>query len=138
LQHSQLNGGTLTPRTKRSLYSEKQAMAKPKRYPDNWQSIALLVKESALWCCTKCNQQCLQPGTKSGLTKSERLKVTLTVHHRNRIPEDNRLENLVALCTACHLSYHNRRQSNVSPGQLSLFPDGAMDWEIMPDCLELA
>ncbi|MEG4286362.1 HNH endonuclease [Microcoleus sp. A006_D1] len=105
-------------------------MAKPKRYPDNWQSIALLVKESALWRCTKCNQQCLPSGTKSGLTKSERLKVTLTVHHRNRIPEDNRLENLVALCTACHLSYHNRRESNVSPGQLSLFADDAMDWDI--------
>jgi hypothetical protein len=53
------------------------------------------------------------------------------VHHRNRIPEDNRLENLVALCTACHLSYHNRRQSNVSPGQLSLFSDDAIDWDIM-------
>jgi hypothetical protein len=105
-------------------------MPKPKRYPDNWQSIAFSVKASALWRCTKCNQQCLPSGTKSGLTKSERLKVTLTVHHRNRIPEDNRLENLVALCTACHLSYHNRRESNVSPGQLSLFPDDAMDWDI--------
>ena len=111
-------------------------MAKPNRYPDNWQSIALLVKESALWCCTKCNQQCLPSGTKSGLTKSERLKVTLAVHHRNRIPEDNRLENLVALCTACHLSYHNRRESNVSPGQLSLFADGAVDWDIMARSLE--
>ncbi len=106
-------------------------MAKPKRYPDNWSDIALSVKENALWRCAKCNQQCLQPGTKSGLTKSERLKVTLTVHHRNRIPEDNRLENLIALCTACHLSYHNRGQSNVSPGQLSLFPDDAMDWDII-------
>ncbi|MEG3909648.1 hypothetical protein QT979_17310 [Microcoleus sp. w2-18bC1] len=25
----------------------------------------------------------------------------------------------------------HRRQSNVSPGQLSLFPDGAVDWDIM-------
>jgi 5-methylcytosine-specific restriction endonuclease McrA len=55
----------------------------------------------------------------------------LAVHHRNRIPEDNRPENLIALCTACHLSYHNRGQSNVSPGQLSLFPDDAIDWDIM-------
>ena len=113
-------------------------MAKPRRYPDNWQEIALLVKQSARWCCAKCNQQCLQPGTKSGLTKSERLKLTLTVHHRNRIPEDNRLENLVALCTACHLSYHNRRQSNVSPGQLSLFPENAIDWDIIASFRELA
>src|SRR4028118_1096032 len=91
-------------------------MPKPKRYPDNWQEIALSVKENALWRCAKCNQQCLRPGKKSGLTKSERCALTLTVHHRNRIPEDNRPENLIALCTACHLSYHNRRQSNVSPG----------------------
>jgi len=27
-------------------------MPKPKRYPDNWQEIALSVKESALWRCT--------------------------------------------------------------------------------------
>lgn len=113
-------------------------MAKPRRYPDNWQEIALSVKENAGWRCAKCHQQCLPSGTKSGLTKSERFKVTLTVHHRNRIPEDNRLENLVALCTACHLSYHNRGQSNVSPGQLSLFPDGAMDWDIEADSLESA
>src|SRR6476469_2678624 len=106
-------------------------MSKPKRYPDNWQEIALSVKESSVKRRAKCYQQCLRPGKPSGLTKSERLKVTLTVHHRNRIPEDNRLENLIALCTACHLSYHNRGQSNVSPGQLSLFPDDAIDWDII-------
>ena len=106
-------------------------MPKPKRYPDNWQEIALSVKENAGWRCAKCHQQCLRPGKQSGLTKSERCALTLTVHHRNRIPEDNRPENLIALCTACHLSYHNRRQSNVSPGQLSLFPDDAIDWDIM-------
>ena len=106
-------------------------MAKPKRYPNNWREIALSVKESALWRCAKCNQQCLRPGKQSGLTKSERCALTLAVHHRNRIPEDNRPENLIALCNACHLSYHNRRQSNVSPGQLSLFPDDALDWDIM-------
>jgi len=113
-------------------------MAKPKRYPKNWREIALSVKESALWRCTKCNQQCIRPGKKSGLTKSERCSLTLTVHHRNRIPEDNRPENLIALCTACHLSYHNRGQSNVSPGQLSLFPDDDIDWNIMDGSLESA
>jgi hypothetical protein len=115
-------------------------MAKPKRYPDNWREIALSVKESALWRCTKCRQQCLRPDkqSNSNLTKSERCSLTLTVHHRNRIPEDNRPENLIALCTACHLSYHNRGQSNVSPGQLSLFPDDAMDWDIMDGSLESA
>jgi predicted HNH restriction endonuclease len=46
---------------------------------------------------------------------------TLTVHHANYTPEDNRAENLIPLCTACHLSYHTRKKSNVTPGQLSLF-----------------
>jgi hypothetical protein len=115
-------------------------MAKPKRYPDNWREIALSVKESALWRCAKCRQQCLRPGTQSNsnLTKSERCSLTLSVHHRNRIPEDNRLENLIALCTACHLSYHNRGQSNVSPGQLSLFPDDGIDWDIIASSGESA
>ena len=118
-------------------------MAKPKRNPDNWQQIALSVKENEGWRCAKCHQQCLRPGKlrpgkQSGLTKSERCALTLAVHHRNRIPEDNRPENLIALCTACHLSYHNRRQSNVSPGQLSLFPDDGIDWDIMNFSGELA
>jgi hypothetical protein len=113
-------------------------MAKPKRYPDNWSEIALSVKENAGWRCAKCHQQCLRPGKQSGLTKSQRCALTLAVHHRNRIPEDNRLENLVALCTACHLSYHNRRESNISPGQLSLFPDDGIDWELIDSSGESA
>ncbi|MEG4443436.1 HNH endonuclease [Microcoleus sp. AT9_B5] len=113
-------------------------MPKPKRYPDNWSEIALSVKENAGWRCAKCRQQCLRPGKQSGLTKSERCALTLAVHHRNRIPEDNRPENLIALCTACHLSYHNRGQSNVSPGQLSLFPDDDIDWDMMDCSLESA
>ncbi|MCT7996545.1 HNH endonuclease [Laspinema olomoucense] len=90
------------------------------RYPKDWQQIALTIKEKAGWRCSKCNRQCLRPGDSTKhLTKSERAKLTLTVHHHNRMPEDNRLENLIALCTSCHLSYHNRQQSNIPPGQLS-------------------
>ncbi|MEM7592393.1 MAG: HNH endonuclease, partial [Cyanobacteria bacterium P01_A01_bin.83] len=46
---------------------------------------------------------------------------TLQVHHWNRDPRDNRPENLIALCSACHLEYHRGGKSNVSPGQLSLW-----------------
>jgi hypothetical protein len=90
-----------------------------------------LLKNRGCFAYITPNNWMTRPGKQSGLTKSERCALTLAVHHRNRIPEDNRLENLIALCTACHLSYHNRGQSNVSPGQLSLFPDDAVDWEIM-------
>jgi hypothetical protein len=125
------SGSILSSGNKNNRHTLKKSaftiMTKPKRSPDNWQEIAFSVKESALWRCAKCHQQCLRPGKKTDLTKSDRLKLTLTVHHRNRIPEDNRPENLVALCTACHLSYHNRGESNVSPGQLSLFPDDDID-----------
>jgi hypothetical protein len=36
-------------------------------------------------------------------------------------PENSDPENLVAVCSACHLAYHAGGRSNVSPGQLSLW-----------------
>lgn len=93
-----------------------------RRYPNNWSDIAFSIKEAANWCCRHCSKQCLRPGDKhQDLTKSERTIATLTVHHANFTPEDNRPENLIALCTACHLAVHTRGKGNVSPGQLSLF-----------------
>ncbi|MBE9039367.1 HNH endonuclease [Oscillatoriales cyanobacterium LEGE 11467] len=92
------------------------------RYPDNWTDIATAIKTSARWRCEKCGMACIQSGEDtSGLSRSDRAIRTLTVHHRNYQPEDNRPENLMALCTGCHLSYHQRRRGNVSPGQLELW-----------------
>lgn len=92
------------------------------RYPNNWSDIALEVKQSVDWRCSKCGLQCIRPGDNiSKLSRSQRMAVTLTVHHSNFLPEDNRRSNLCALCTACHLSFHTRRKGNVPPGQLSLF-----------------
>ena len=94
----------------------------PQRYPDNWDEIALSIKEQAQWRCRKCNMQCIRSGEDtSGLTKSERMVKTLVVHHANYTPEDNRAENLIPLCSACHLGYHTRKKSNITPGQRSLF-----------------
>ena len=91
-------------------------------YPDNWTDIAFSIKEEAGWRCSKCGMQCIRPGDDvSKLTPSQRMARTLQVHHWNRNPTDNRPENLSALCSGCHLSYHYLGQSNVSPGQLSLF-----------------
>ncbi|HEY9695358.1 MAG TPA: HNH endonuclease [Oculatellaceae cyanobacterium] len=94
----------------------------PQRYPENWDEIAFSIKEQARWRCRKCNMQCIRPGEDtSGLSKSERMAKTLTVHHANYTPEDNRTENLIPLCSACHLGYHTRKKSNITPGQLLLF-----------------
>lgn len=73
------------------------------------------------WQCAKCGRQCLKPlDDKAHLSKSERSKRTLVVHHANYKPEDNREENLIPLCTGCHLSYHAGKRGNVSIGQLEL------------------
>ncbi len=92
------------------------------RYPDNWEEIAFNIKSEANWKCAKCGMQCIKPEDDvSKLTKSERMKRTLMVHHRNYKPEDNRPENLVALCSADHLAFHTGKRGNISIGQLSLF-----------------
>ena len=100
-----------------------------KRYPKNWSQIALSAKEAAHWRCQHCQRLCLRPGEKPPtLSRSEWTHATLSVHHSNFTPEDNTEENLIALCTPCHLAVHGRtKRSNVSPGQLSL-------WEISPQC----
>jgi predicted HNH restriction endonuclease len=91
------------------------------RYPDNWQEIALKLKQQAHWKCQKCGMDCLKPNENTkGLSKSERSKRTLTVHHQNYLPEDNRTENLICLCTSCHLSYHTRKRGSISVNQLSI------------------
>jgi 5-methylcytosine-specific restriction endonuclease McrA len=92
------------------------------RYPKDWPDIALAVKKEANWICAKCGQQCLKPGDDTKhLTKSERMRLTLVVHHFNYTPEDNRVDNLISVCTACHLEYHARKRGNVAIGQLKLF-----------------
>ena len=92
------------------------------RYPKNWTEIALKVKETAQWKCSKCGLECLKPSDDvSKLSKSERMRKTLVVHHSNHKPEDNRIENLIPLCSGCHLSYHSGKRGNVSLGQLELF-----------------
>lgn len=61
-----------------------------KRYPDNWNQIALNAKEAAGWRCQHCGQLCLRPGEKPcSLTCSEWTMATLEVHYANFTPEDN-------------------------------------------------
>merc|ERR1712178_318575 len=50
---------------------------------------------------------------------------TLQTHHWDRDPSNSSEDNLICVCTGCHLDLHRGyrgRLSNVSEGQLSLFP----------------
>lgn len=69
-----------------------------KRYPKNWREIALGVKEAAGWKCEKCGKQCRKQGEPFDTHKR-----TLTVHHKDHVPENCEPANLIALCAPCHL-----------------------------------
>jgi 5-methylcytosine-specific restriction endonuclease McrA len=91
-------------------------------YPDNWSEIATSIKQEAGWCCQKCGLKCVVPGEDTSKLSLSKLRTyNLQVHHWNRNPADNRKDNLVALCSSCHLHYHRGGKSNISPGQLSLW-----------------
>lgn len=68
------------------------------RYPKNWKQIANEVKDEADWKCEECGKQCRRPGEKFDTHRR-----TLTVHHKDHVPENCSRDNLVALCTSCHL-----------------------------------
>jgi len=103
-------------------------------YPENWEAIALEIKEAANWTCQNCGRPCRRLGVswddfadwifnKSPAWWSELeeevydnqtgewgyvpkvQRFTLAVAHLNHHPEDSRPENLKALCTPCHCRY---------------------------------
>ncbi len=104
-------------------------MALSAGYPEDWDAIALAVKIRAGWQCEKCGKACLAkidvPKLKEQ-SRSERMRETLQAHHWDRDPSNNKPENLVAVCTGCHLWLHRGGRSNVSPGQLSLWSELAV------------
>lgn len=69
-------------------------------YPDNWEEIATRIKCLADWRCEKCGMQSRRPGEAFDTHRR-----TLTVAHINHTESDCRDENLVALCSGCHLRY---------------------------------
>ncbi|AFZ55488.1 HNH endonuclease [Cyanobacterium aponinum UTEX 3222] len=81
------------------------------RYSKDWNKIACAIKQKADWKCSQCGADFKNKSSRGSC---------LQVHHWNRIPEDNRPENLVALCNICHLKYHRGGKSNILIGQLSL------------------
>jgi hypothetical protein len=66
-------------------------------YPADWKHIANAVKSQAGWTCIRCAHP------HDVLTGH-----TLTVHHADMNPSNNRWWNLLALCQRCHLSVQGR------------------------------
>lgn len=100
-------------------------------YSQDWKQIANKIKQQSGYCCQKCQLQCLTPGRSyHHLSRKIRSKYTIQVHHRDRQPANNHPENLIAVCSGCHLFYHQGRQGNITPGQLSL------DLHIEPQLLQ--
>lgn len=106
------------------------------RYPENWDTIALRVKEAAQWRCQDCGMQCRTPAEPFDTHRR-----TMSVHHVGAPHADGtpgdphdkmdvRPENLLALCSACHLrmdlpihilhAAETRRRKKVAAGQLEL------------------
>ena len=93
-------------------------------YPKNWKEIADRIKQQSGYCCQRCGMQCLTPGNSyRHLTRRTRSRYTAQVHHHDRQPTNSDPDNLVTLCTGCHLYYHQGQKGNISPGQLSLSLD---------------
>ena len=72
-------------------------------YPDNWEDIALAVKEDADWKCECCGKQCRRPGEPFDTHRR-----TLTVSHQDHNPSNCERSNLKALCAPCHLRYDSQ------------------------------
>ena len=93
------------------------------KYPKNWKMLALSIKIQSDYLCKICDKQCYRPGEiPKDQPRSYWTGNVLQVHHRNFDRSDNRLSNLIPICSECHLRIHaTSKYSDVSEGQLSLF-----------------
>jgi 5-methylcytosine-specific restriction endonuclease McrA len=71
------------------------------RYPKDWRSISLSIRERAGWRCERegCGAVHGEPHPITGS------KVVLTVMHLDHVPENSDPSNLRAACQRCHLRY---------------------------------
>lgn len=106
-------------------------------YPDDWDAIAGAIKDAASWICRHCGLQCQRPSEPFDTHRR-----TMSVHHIG-VPKpdgspgdphdkmDVRPENLIALCSRCHLradrdlhvrnAARTRRRKRLEAGQRELF-----------------
>ena len=84
------------------------------RYPKDWKSISLAIRERAggqCECAGECGLHRTTPGPRRCCERNgepakwAKGKIVLTVAHLNHTPDDCRPENLKAMCQRCHLRY---------------------------------
>lgn len=96
------------------------------RYPDNWEEIRKEILKRAENKCEFCGVEnyaigyrddsgefCKVEGMEgevAGLEERKIIKIILTIAHLNHKPEDNRPENLKALCQKCHNNYDSEHR----------------------------
>jgi hypothetical protein len=85
------------------------------RYPADWKEIALNIKEREGWHCYRCGILGLRPGERLFSPKDR--AYLIQVHHWDCDPANNCSENLVALCTVCHLGMHRKHRGSILEGQ---------------------
>lgn len=110
------------------------------RYPKDWSEIRIKVLARAKNRCEcmgecGCVDQRMSAPRRCGEKNGERAQtfngtVLLTIAHLNHTPEDNRPENLKAMCQRCHLRYDRehhattrRKTRERETGQMPLFGD---------------
>jgi 5-methylcytosine-specific restriction endonuclease McrA len=89
-------------------------------YPANWDDIRQAAYQRAGWRCEHCGMVFIPGTTQARYAKNRDGKPsTLTVHHLNGDTHDNRWENLLAACQACHLHI----QGTWKPGGMLPWPE---------------
>ena len=103
------------------------------RYPKNWDEISKRIRNKRAGGRCECDGRCghdhtevvFQSPTGWRLTSNRCAalnsfphpvtgsKVVLTVAHLNHKPEDNREENLLAMCQRCHLAHDREEHARV-------------------------
>ena len=109
------------------------------RYADDWEAISVAIRDRSQGQC-ECEGECGLHRTHPGPRRCEERngqnarwangKVVLTVAHLNHDTQDNRPENLKAMCQRCHLRYdaphharsaaETRRRHRIEAGQMPM------------------
>jgi hypothetical protein len=111
------------------------------RYRPDWEDFSHSIKCAADWTCQRCGKQCRQKGESIEAFANRRFppnaetwkeamqhpqKFCLTVAHLDQNPTNDEPENVLALCTPCHLEHdrpylsHNAYAKRERFGQLKL------------------